>query len=311
MKVLAAALALAACGSSSTGAPPDAAEVSVDAPPDAAPCGTRGGARGLSMRQMMVSGLSRTYRVYLPPGVSPDQRLPLVYVHHGYTMSGQKMVDITAYTALADTEHIALAFPDGQGGPDTLGAPWNVGVDVCASTSGPPPSATGDDFAFLAAMKADIAADQCVDDDHVFVTGFSMGGYFSHHAGCMLPVIRAVAPHSGGTHELSGCVNAKRPIIIFHGTSDAVIPASCGDSAASAWAAHNGCATTFTTRTIQGGMCRRWDGCPTGGQVELCTFDNMAHCWAGGAQGAGIFSCPAYEKATQLEWQFWKTYAWD
>lgn len=307
----AALLLLAACGSS-PGAPGDAPSdaPAIDTPADAITCGTRGGARGMAMRQMTVGGLARTYRVYLPPGTATD-RMPLVYVHHGYTMSGAAMVDITAYTALADAEHVALAFPDGQGGPDSLGAPWNVGVNVCASTSGPPPLATGDDFAFLDAMKADIAADQCIDDDHVFVTGFSMGGYFSHHAGCMMPGIRAVAPHSGGTHELSGCVNARRPIIIFHGTSDGVIPPSCSDSAAAAWAAHNGCATTFTTRTVQGGTCRTWDACPTGGQVELCMFDNMAHCWAGGATGAGIFSCPAYEKATLLEWQFWKTYAWD
>ncbi|MBL9016426.1 MAG: dienelactone hydrolase family protein [Myxococcales bacterium] len=302
------ALVLAACGSSPD-APVDAAPAT-DAPADAIACGTRAGARGLSMRQQTVSGLQRTYRVYLPPG-SPAERMPLVYVHHGYTMSGQKMVDITAYTALADTEKVALAFPDGQGGPDTFTAPWNVGTNLCASTSGAPPSAPGDDFAFLEAMAADISADQCLDTEHVFVTGFSMGGYFSHHAGCMVPGVRAVAPHSGGTHELSGCVNDRRPIIMFHGTSDSIIPASCSDSAATDWAAHNGCATTFTTRTVQGGTCRRWDGCPTGGQVELCTFDNMAHCWAGGVQGAGIFSCPTYASATQLAWQFWKTYAWD
>ena len=299
---------VAACGSSSN-APADGA--AADAPADAIRCGTSGRARGLSMRMQTVSGLARTYRVYLPPGASPDDRLPLVYVHHGYTMSGQKMIDITAYTALADREKVALAFPDGQGGPDTFTAPWNVGVNVCASTSGAPPSAPGDDFAFLDAMAADIAADQCIDGGHVFVTGFSMGGYFSHHATCMVPRIRAGAPHSGGTHELSGCVNGKRPIILFHGTDDNIIPASCSDSAAAAWAAHNGCATTFTTRTVQGGMCRRWDNCPTGGQVELCMFDNMAHCWAGGAQGGGIFSCPSYASATQLAWDFWKTYAWD
>ena len=299
---------ITACGTPADSSATDAAG---DVPADATPCGMRAGARGLSMRHMMVSGLDRTYLVYLPPG-SAETRMPLVFVHHGYTMSGQKMHDITGYTALADSEHIAVAFPDGQGGPDTFTAPWNVGVNVCAAAGGSaPPSATGDDFAFLDAMKADIAADQCLDGDHVFLTGFSMGGYFSNHVGCMRPDIRAVAPHSGGAHELSGCVNAKRPIILFHGTADAVIPASCGDSAASAWAAHNGCATTFTTRAVQGGNCRHWDGCPAGGQVELCTFDNMAHCWAGGEQGAGIFSCPPYENATRLEWQFWRDYAWN
>ena len=41
------------------------------------------------------------------------------------------MFDITGYPALADAEHIAVAFPDGQGGPNTFNAPWNVGTNVC------------------------------------------------------------------------------------------------------------------------------------------------------------------------------------
>jgi polyhydroxybutyrate depolymerase len=138
-----------------------------------------------------------------------------------------------------------------------------------------------------------------------------MGGYFSHHAGCMRSDIRAVAPHSGGTHDLAGCINDKKPIIMFHGRSDGLVPVACEEpAAASAWAQHNGCSTTTTSRTVQGGTCLRYDGCPAGGQVEVCTFNGMAHCWAGGAASAGVYSCPAYASATQLAWQFFKTDAW-
>ncbi len=317
---LVALMLLASCDRASTLAPSDDAGDPSDAVPDADTCGLRGGARGLSMRQVTAGGLARTYRVYLPPG-SASEAMPLVVVHHGYTMSGQAMFDITSYAALADSEHIALAFPDGQAGPNSFGAPWNVGTNLCPSTSGAPPSAPGDDFALLDAIKADIAQDQCIDRDHIFATGFSMGGYYSHHLGCMRPDIRAVAPHSGGTHELSGCVNTRRPIIMFHGKSDTLIAPGCQDPASSpvasvvpaaaAWAAHNGCATTTTSRAVQGGTCIHYEGCPADGQVELCTFDGMGHCWAGGAANAGVYACPAYEAATQLEWTFFKTYAWN
>lgn len=311
---------VAACGSSGTKTevPADGAEIA-DAASDAPSCGQRARTRGLSMRHISAGGLDRTYLVYLPPG-SANEPMPLVIVFHGYTMSGQMMFDITQYAALADTEHIALAFPDGQGGPNSAGAPWNVGANVCPSTAGPPPSATGDDFALIDAIEDDVAQDQCIDREHQFATGFSMGGYFSHHVGCMRPDIRAVAPHSGGTHELSGCVNDRRPIIIFHGTGDVVIPPGCDDPAsvpiidvvpsADAWAQHNGCGTATTRRDIQGGHCLHYEGCPAGGQVELCTFDGMGHCWAGGAADAGIYACPTYASATQLEWEFFKTYAW-
>jgi polyhydroxybutyrate depolymerase len=314
---LAALASVMACGSPSS--PVTGDDASVDAPPDAAdlgPCGQRAGARGLSHRDVTIGGAKRTYLVYLPAGVDATAPVPLVLVFHGYTMSGQAMVDTTDFTKLADTEHIALAFPDGQGGPNSTGAPWNVGTNICPSLLGPPPQATGDDFAFIDAMKADVHQDQCIDRDHIYVTGFSMGGYFSHHAGCMRSDVRAVAPHSGGTHDLAGCANAKEPIIMFHGASDPVIPAGCDDPmatavsgvepAATAWAKHNGCSTQTTTIDVKNGTCTHFEGCPTGGQVEVCRFPGMGHCWAGGNTVAG---CPTYANATQLAWQFWKTYA--
>jgi polyhydroxybutyrate depolymerase len=309
---------VAACGGSSAVDPPPPGTPDADEP--AAVCGTRTGPRGLSEREVTIDGLRRTYLVYLPETATPTQPLPLVLVFHGYTMSGAKMHEITQYAALADQEGIAIAFPDGQNGPDSTGAPWNVGNGICPSAFGPPPIAAGDDFALIDHIKADIAEDQCIDRDHVFATGFSMGGYFSHHAGCMRSDIRAVAPHSGGTHPLDDCPVAKKPIIIFHGLADAVIPAGCNDPnapavggvtpAADAWARHNGCSTTTTERSVQGGTCYHYEGCPEGGQVELCTFDGMNHCWAGGAASAGIYSCPSAASATTLTWDFVKQYAW-
>lgn len=314
---------LVACGSSSSGgAPGDAAPDThvADAAPDAAACGLRTGKRGLTHRTITAGGLERTYLVYLPESADPSAPMPLVFVHHGYTMSGQAMYDVTKYADLADRpgDHIALAFPDGQGGPDAFIAPWNVGANVCPSTGGAPPNATGDDFAFLDAMKADISEDQCLDHAHMFVTGFSMGGYFSHHVGCMRDDIRAVAPASGGTHDLSACTTGHKPIIMFHGLADPLIPAGCDDPhslavlgttpAATAWAAKNGCATTMTAHAVTGGTCYTYDGCPADGQVELCTFTAMGHCWAGGPPG--IYGCTPYAEATALEWQFFKQYAW-
>jgi polyhydroxybutyrate depolymerase len=315
-------VALAACGSSDAmlDAANTTSDAKVDAPPDAPACGTRTDRRGMTRRNITAGGLSRTYIAYVPATADPHEPMPLVFVHHGYTMSGQAMFDLTEYAALSETEHIALAFPDGQAGPNSTGAPWNVGAGVCPSYAGPPPNGAGDDFAFLDAMKADLSDDQCLDHQHVYVTGFSMGGYFAHHAGCMRSDIRAVAPASGGTHDLAGCTNAHRPIIMFHGLSDALVPAGCEDPhvtpvvgvtpAATAWAQKNGCAMTTTTRSVSGGTCYHYDGCPADGQVELCTFPAMVHCWAGGPVSSGAYACPGFASATQLEWQFFKQYAW-
>jgi polyhydroxybutyrate depolymerase len=284
-------------------------------------CGTRAGHRGATSRSLVVAGLHRTYRVYLPAAADPSKALPLVFVHHGFTMSGKAMESVTKYAELADREGIVLVFPDGQGGPDSTDAPWNVGAHVCPSTLGDVPVATGDDFAFLDAIRADLAQDQCVDSAHVYLTGFSMGGYFAHHAGCMRPDLRAVAPHSGGTHDLASCPVARKPIIIFHGDADQLIPDGCDDPrandtpagftpSAKAWAEHNGCGTTMHTVPTLRGTCSYYDGCPADGQVAICVLQGMDHCWAGGGDDGAGNGCEGWASATSLEWEFFKQYAW-
>lgn len=283
--------------------------------------------RGLTHRTLTVGGVSRTYLVYLPASLDAKTPAPLVFVFHGYLMSGQEMHDITRYADLADTEKIAVAFPDGEGGPDSAIDPWNVensGQSVCGS--GNLVSASGDDFAFVDAMKSDIAEDQCPDPAHIFASGFSMGAYFTEHIGCYRNDFRALAPHSGGTlSALSACTTGHVPIILFHGTSDSVIDDACDDpsvkpdtgftAAAALWAKKNGCQNTFSTVKNSGsgggtGQCISYDGCPSDGQVELCTFDGMDHCWAGGVSDTAGDACPTYADATQLQWSFFKTYAW-
>jgi poly(3-hydroxybutyrate) depolymerase len=283
--------------------------------------------RGLTNRTLTVGGSKRTYLVYLPASLDAKKAAPFVFVFHGYTMSGQEMHDITRYADLADSEGFGVAFPDGEGGPDSIADPWNVensGQNVCGG--GNLVSASGDDFAFIDAMKSDIAQDQCTDSAHLFSSGFSMGGYFTEHIGCYRNDFRAIAPHSGGTlADLSACTTAHVPIILFHGTSDSVIDDACDDptvkpdtgftAAASLWAAKNGCKATYTTIPNTGtgggsGQCLLYDGCPADGQVELCTFNGMDHCWAGGAADTNGNACPTYADATQLQWSFFKTYAW-
>ena len=296
-------------------------------PIDAGPCAMRLGARGLSSRMMTYGGATRKYLVYLPQALDPTRPVPLVLAHHGWQMSGDEMRRISDYTTLADKEGFAVVFPEGEEQLGMIG-PWNIGdtAKECPTLKVIVPGATGDDLGFLDAMQADVKQDQCIDPGHVFVTGFSMGGYFSHHVGCMKPDIRAVAPHSGGAHDLSACPVARKPIIIFHGDADDLIPDGCDDpSAASiptgfdgkpvvpsatAWAQHNGCGTTVATVPVMNGECRYYNGCPADGQVALCILKGMKHCWAGGPMDPGGNSCPGFASATQLQWDFFKKYAW-
>lgn len=320
--------------------PADAGEASaIDAAPSgsATPCGSVSMTRGQAMAQsVMVGSVERTYLVYLPKSASATVPLPFVYLFHGAQNSGQAMFDVTQYALLAESEGIALVFPDGETGPNApspVPGPWNIynqGQIVCGA--GEFSSNSGDDFGFMDAMKSAVLPFQCLDTAHVFATGHSMGGYFTHHIGCYRADIRAIGPASGGTiDDLSVCTTGHVPVIIFHGTADPTISPSCSDphgsgtgatqsaftASATLWAQKNGCKTTYQTIPNKGasgamatGQCYVYDGCPADGQVELCTFNGMGHDWAGGSSGTSNFGAPDYASATQLEWAFFKAHAW-
>jgi polyhydroxybutyrate depolymerase len=300
--------------------------------PGGGDCGTRAGMRGKTLRTITVGNTQRTFIAYLPQAANPATPLPFVYVFHGASQTGSELYDMTEYAKLADSEGIAVVFPDGQGASSASGtgvlAPWCVtdGPLVCGlgTLAGNPNPV---DFAFMDAIKADVSQDQCLDSKHVFATGFSMGGYMSHHVACDRPDFRAAAPHSGGTMaSLDTCKTGHMPIIIFHGGADLLIAAGCDDpnsaaqsgfpASATLWAQKNGCKATYTTLPETGtngndGQCYLYDGCPADGQVELCTFPTLAHAWAGAPVCAGcIGSGVGFPSATQLEWDFFKKYAW-
>ena len=145
-----------------------------------------------------------------------------------------------------------------------------------------------------------------------------MGGYLTHHSGCLRDDIRALGPHSAGTHDLAGCKTQHKPVIMFHFDPDGLISYSCGTRARDAWLKHNGCqAEDPEVQMVKGGRCAYYKGCPADGQVAFCTFDIPAnhladflagHAWSGGAVRA--YSIAETESAAELGYSFFKRYAW-
>lgn len=280
--------------------PGDAAGPMPTDPAAPAACAGMAGAPGTNARSVMNGTLNRTFLVHVPPTLDPNTPAPILFAFHGFTMTGQIMHDLTAFTTVADREGFIAVFPDGGGG-----APWNVGTGICGV--GAIVAGAEDDLGFLDKMVESVAADQCVDRERVFVTGFSMGGYFSNHVGCQkADSIRAIAPASGGTYA-GDCAGGPLPVLLLHGTSDALISPMCGTQARDLWVVRNGCSTEFDMLPVTGGHCERHKGCPAGGQVTLCLFDGMAHGWAGASQqGPTAFygGGTQFENATELVWKF-------
>ncbi len=262
-------------------------------------CSGKPGSPGNTDRRITVDGISRTFIVHIPEGLDPSEPVPVLFAFHGYIMGDQVMYDLTDFAEVADREGFIAVFPDGAGA-----APWDTGQNLCGVGFLVDDGNT-DDIAFVHAMLDDIEADHCIARDEVFVTGFSMGGYFTNHIACQegASLLRAAAPHSGGTYE-GDCHGGPVPMMILHGTADPVIWPSCGSESRDLWVARNGCSTDVDVVEVEGGVCEWSLGCPADGQVVYCEFDGMLHGWAGvgGLNGGGT----RYESATELIWGFFE-----
>jgi polyhydroxybutyrate depolymerase len=297
---------------------PDAAPSDAAIAGPSACSGKPGAKRGRSNQMLTAAGARRSFIYYAPQNLDPNQPVPLVIVPHGTNMSGQGMYDITGYSAIADREQFVAIFPDGIDGPGSL-FPWNVGSGVCGL--GAVVGTSGDDQAFLDELIEFAEQDQCIDARHIFMTGFSMGGYFSHETSCVSSKVAAIGPHSGGTHDLSRCPGKPKPTIIFHFTSDSLIDYACGVDARDQLIKRNGCSAAGPDVTpVKGGKCEYYKGC-SAGQLAFCSFDPPSflddglpsgHGWSGGSKdGAESFGAISNsESASELGWAFFKKYAW-
>jgi polyhydroxybutyrate depolymerase len=240
----------------------------------------------------------RTFLLYIPESLDATAPVALVLVHHGFTMSGQIMYDITSWKDVAEEQGLVVAYPNGS--PE---APWNVGEGTVCGAGAVVNNPDQDDFGFVQDMIDDIALEACIDRSKVFVTGFSMGGYFSHNLACRSPdLVRATAPHSGGAENDYLC-QKPRPVMILHGTGDPLISYDCAVQARDKWVQVNGCSTEVDTEEVSGGLCERNRDCPPGAQVEMCSFEGMGHGWAGSDDilyGGGS----QYQDAARLAWRF-------
>ena len=173
-----------------------------------------------------VGGLSRTYSIYVPKGLSKGA--PLVLVMHGAGENGARMRIETGYgfDRLADTNGFAVAYPNAYEGY------WNA----CGIVGGG--DANGletDDVGFLAALTDKLIADFGIDRARVFAMGSSRGGFMAFRLALEASTrFRAVAAVSANlpTPENFKCKPAGHgtpSVMIMNGTEDPIVPFDGGD----------------------------------------------------------------------------------
>ena len=265
-------------------------------------------------------GMTRTFRVHVPPGYDGRSALPVVLMLHGGGGSAEQFeLSSSGMSPIADRENFIAVYPDGTGRIQT----WNAG-GCCGSAV----TNDVDDVGFMGALLDHLEAELCVDERRVYSSGMSNGALMSHRLACELSErFAAIAPVAGT--EMSPTCTPSRGVALMHihGSDDGHVlfagGLGCGPSGVAYTSVPatmerrrmlNGCeATTSRVLTEGDGTCEGYDGCEE--DTVLCTIAGGGHSWPGGAPPAGLIACPSNGGqsttfvASEVIWRFFAAHA--
>jgi polyhydroxybutyrate depolymerase len=234
---------------------------------------------GTARHAITVDGSEREFLVHLPP--EPAEKMALVVDFHGAGSNMQEQSVYSGFDPVADENGFVVATPNGVDGAIRQ---WRF--------------VNPDEHKFARALVAELVADACVDAERVFATGISSGAAMTAGLACLASdVFHGFAPVAASFYIPGLCADATpRPIVIFHGTDDAVVPYGGGkvtaggasnglstkgaEESAAAWAEHNGCDPKPTVTEQHPEVVEHsWAGCDE--PVVLYEIVGGGHTWPG------------------------------
>lgn len=233
-------------------------------------------------RSIEVGGVTRNYILHVPQSARPQQPVPVLLDFHGWGHSAAGVWRVSQFKELAERDGFITVYPDGlpvtlMRGEERPG--WQI-----AAVDG------NRDLAFTQAVLDRLEQDFCVDRARVYSTGFSNGAFFSHILGCVLADrVAAIAPVGGGHITVPCKPDRPVPVLIYHGSSDELIPAKRAQQARDEWARIDRCGEP------KKGACERYT-CEAGVEVRYCEVD-VGHIWP--------------PRATGEIWEFLRRYSLD
>ena len=263
---------------------------------------------------MTFDGLTREYRLHVPPAASSGRPLPLVLNLAGATQNDWLEEITSEMDPNADLNGYLVAYPDGTRiskvlTPDPVAKQEQYGFNA-GMCCGLPVTKHIDDVGFLLKVIADVAARTPVDLRRVYATGISNGGMMAYAlAAEASDHIAAIASVSGQV-ELP-IIHPSRPVptMEFHSVNDPIAKWASVPNAnprlrlsvmegIDQWVKADGCdPTPHDGKTIVGApgsisagetaTLVTYTHCAPGSEVALWRFTGSGHVWPGSTLDAG------------------------
>jgi polyhydroxybutyrate depolymerase len=247
----------------------------------------------------------RAYEVRLPPTDGPEPARVLFAIHP----FGSTALEFLNATHLADVfgaaGWVTIA-------PEGINRSFNGG-DCCGEAV----RAKLDDVGLFLAIVDDLREHACIEDERLYLTGFSNGGFMSQAFACRHPERVGAIASVGAVLGVRPC-EPKEPVsvLLVNGIGDNVIPPDGGgpfrtrplSETLETWRDAGGCEPRFgdagISKSIVGAACRT-EPCQAGRTLEVCSVP-YAHVWMVRSHPAGDVASARQTAREMLE--FFETY---
>jgi poly(hydroxyalkanoate) depolymerase family esterase len=263
----------------------------------------------------------RRYRLYKPPGVRRNERLPLLVMLHGCGQDAEALAASSRMNASAARERFFVLYPEQDRLSNVQGC-WNwydtrTGRAQAEANS-------------ISAAIEQVCLLQPVDRGRVALAGISAGAGMAVLLATQHPErFRAIVMHSGiapgVAHSSAGAIkamfgqsatasplpaippNVRLPaLLVIHGAGDHVVAPGNGAEAALRWGERVGARASKPRRVQRGARYAAMitDYRKRGRLIAtLCEVDQLGHAWSGGASGRP-YSDPKGPDASRMIWSF-------
>jgi polyhydroxybutyrate depolymerase len=217
-------------------------------------------------RTIQVGDTTRQYIIEVPSNYDGSTAYGIIMVFHGLTGTAEGTASYTGFHDYGDQDGFITIYPQGL----LIDSPLNPGTQEFGWVFD---ITDNRDVTFVTVLLDSLIAEFNIDENKIYSTGISNGGFFSDLLGCQIgDRLTAIAPVIGGT-PLSAygamCPVTKALPALHLGTEhDGIVDISSLRDATSFWVSHNGCNPTPT----QEGMCQNYTGCTDGAEVVHCEF---------------------------------------
>ena len=240
-------------------------DTDADADADAAGSGGCGASPDGLATTLTIGDQARSFVLALPDDYEPGKAYPLVFAWHGLGGSGALAASYFGLDGTAGSDAVVV-YPSALVLPDYGGKTgWNLNPN-------------GYDFTFFDDLYTHLTDNLCIDEDRVFSTGHSFGGYMSNSMGCYRGhIFNAIAPVAGGPAFWYGTCSGSVSARVIHGSDDDVVALSEGQASVAHWRNSSGCsastAATASASCVSFEDCSQdVDWCEHGGEHEWPWF---------------------------------------